>query len=210
VPSGPPSGTVSRERQQANRADKTQHTQHTNTHNTHNTHNTQTQIHSSMNILREYDFECLPLIDRQFDQPAVQAAVHGVIAAEMRSFAPSDYLAYLPYPELKFANSAALQGEMARMGKGQSSVPLDMSRYAYHIRIHAHTHTCIHAHMHTLPLCIAYCVLCIVYCVLCIVYYELCIKPTPSILNYVLNPLGTELLLPLAAQSRTPLSGGPR
>ncbi|KAJ1399237.1 Pre-mRNA-splicing factor SPF27, partial [Ochromonadaceae sp. CCMP2298] len=73
-------------------------------------------------------FECLPLIDRQFDDPAVQAAVHSIIGAEMRSFAPSDYLAYLPYPELRFA-SPALEGEMARMAKGQTSEMLDMSRY---------------------------------------------------------------------------------
>ena len=39
----------------------------------------------------------------------MQTAVHSLIASEMRSFAPSDYLAYLPYPELKFMNSTALQ-----------------------------------------------------------------------------------------------------
>lgn len=39
----------------------------------------------------------------------VQGVVHSMIAAEMRSFAPADYLGYLPYPELSFANSTALQ-----------------------------------------------------------------------------------------------------
>jgi hypothetical protein len=70
-----------------------------------------------MDLLREYDFDCLPLIDRvrqrsfsgflrtslsincisfqEFDNPVIQSAVHAVIAAEMRSFAPADYLAYL-------------------------------------------------------------------------------------------------------------------
>jgi hypothetical protein len=32
-----------------------------------------------------------------------------MIAAEMRSFAPADYLAYLPNPELNFEKSSALQ-----------------------------------------------------------------------------------------------------
>ena len=62
-----------------------------------------------MNLLREYDFDCLPLLDREFDHPAVQNAVHALIAAEMRTFTPANYLSYLPYPTLSFANSSALQ-----------------------------------------------------------------------------------------------------
>jgi hypothetical protein len=46
---------------------------------------------------------------QQFDHPDVQSAVHTLIASEMRSFSPGDYLSYLPYPELSFANSTALQ-----------------------------------------------------------------------------------------------------
>lgn len=85
---------------------------------------------STMDLLREYDFDCLPLIDRvswivicklavfenyqlffsqEYDNPVVQGIVHSMIATEMRSFAPGDYLAYLPKPELKFENSSALQ-----------------------------------------------------------------------------------------------------
>lgn len=32
--------------------------------------------------------------------------VHSLIVAEMRSFAPGDYLAHMPYPELKFKSPA--------------------------------------------------------------------------------------------------------
>jgi hypothetical protein len=41
----------------------------------------------------------------------VKEAVQAMIQEEMQSFAPSSsaYLAHLPYPKLKFANSAALQ-----------------------------------------------------------------------------------------------------
>mmetsp|Transcript_20042 Transcript_20042/g.33543 ORF Transcript_20042/g.33543 Transcript_20042/m.33543 type:complete len:260 (+) Transcript_20042:106-885(+) len=91
-----------------------------------------------MDLLREYDFECLPLIDRQFDDPKIQSIVHELIGAEMRNFVPGDYLAYLPYPELKFANSTALQEEMERRERGESIASLaasgvgrglDMSKY---------------------------------------------------------------------------------
>ena len=46
---------------------------------------------------------------QEYDNPVVQGIVHSMIAAEMRSFAPGDYLAYLPKPELRFENSSALQ-----------------------------------------------------------------------------------------------------
>lgn len=52
---------------------------------------------------------CLPLYVimynpslQEYDSPEVRDVVHGLIVAEMRSFAPADYLAYLPYPELNF------------------------------------------------------------------------------------------------------------
>jgi len=50
-----------------------------------------------------------PLFLQEYDNPVVQGIVHSMIAAEMRSFAPGDYLAYLPKPELRFENSSALQ-----------------------------------------------------------------------------------------------------
>lgn len=50
-------------------------------------------------------------IQQEYDNPIVQDAVHALIAAEMRTFVPSksEYLAHLPYPQLKFAKSTGLQ-----------------------------------------------------------------------------------------------------
>ena len=46
---------------------------------------------------------------QEFDDPTIQATVHAMIANEMRSFQPGNYLAYLPLPELTFSKSTALQ-----------------------------------------------------------------------------------------------------
>mmetsp|Transcript_4509 Transcript_4509/g.6914 ORF Transcript_4509/g.6914 Transcript_4509/m.6914 type:complete len:213 (+) Transcript_4509:135-773(+) len=83
-----------------------------------------------MNHLLEYEFDALPYIDKEYEHPAVQDAIHALIADEMRSFAPSkNYISHLPYPRLKFANSAVLQGEMARVANGTSLDAVDNSRY---------------------------------------------------------------------------------
>jgi len=46
----------------------------------------------------------LMLTIQQFDDPSIQEAVHSLIAHEMRTFTPQDYLAGLPHKELSFGS----------------------------------------------------------------------------------------------------------
>lgn len=64
-----------------------------------------------MDLLREYEFDSLAYIDKEYDHPDVQAAVHALISAEMRTFTPPNYLEHLPYPKNieRFASYTPLQ-----------------------------------------------------------------------------------------------------
>lgn len=59
-----------------------------------------------MDLLREYEFDALPYIDKEYDHPLVQEAVHKLISDEMRTFKPQNYLHHLPYPQLKHLNDS--------------------------------------------------------------------------------------------------------
>lgn len=81
-----------------------------------------------MNLIKEYDFDALPYIDKDYDIPEVRDSVHALIVAEMRSFAPANYLEYLPCPQLNL-KSPVLKSELARVAKGGGAVKVDMTRY---------------------------------------------------------------------------------
>lgn len=84
-----------------------------------------------MNLLQEYDFDALPYLDREYDHPEVQAMVHAMIAAEMRTFTPRpDYLNHLPLPHsLTQSRTPIIEHEMSRMEKKIPMEQLDFSRY---------------------------------------------------------------------------------
>ena len=77
--------------------------------------------------------DSLAYIDHEYEIPQVKEAVHSLIAAEMRTFTPSNYLGHLPYPELKFVNSSSLKSEYNKIvANGSVYTKLssfDMSRY---------------------------------------------------------------------------------
>ena len=52
--------------------------------------------------------DALPYIDREYEDPAVQAMVRSMIEAEMAAMEPRDYLAHLPPPPSldRFADAA--------------------------------------------------------------------------------------------------------
>lgn len=58
---------------------------------------------------REVDFECSPYLDKEYDIPMVKDVVNQMISNELKTFAPKDYLTFLPYPKLNFADSPLLQ-----------------------------------------------------------------------------------------------------
>ena len=72
-----------------------------------------------MNLLQEYDFDALPYLDREYDDPEQQRRVHELIAEEMRTFSPRDYLSTLPSFSL---SSPLLASELSRVEKG---VPME-------------------------------------------------------------------------------------
>lgn len=82
-----------------------------------------------MNLLQQYDFDSLPLIDREYDDPAVKDIVKATVAAEMQTFEPQNYLEYLPYPSLNFSNSPALKEEYERIAAGRSATKFDTAKY---------------------------------------------------------------------------------
>mmetsp|Transcript_39332 Transcript_39332/g.108472 ORF Transcript_39332/g.108472 Transcript_39332/m.108472 type:complete len:283 (+) Transcript_39332:2-850(+) len=84
-----------------------------------------------MDLLREYDFDALPLIDREYDDPHIRNEVNKLITDEMRNFQPPDYLTYLPYPTLEFKSSKLLLNEMNRLQSGgeSSEGKIDGKRY---------------------------------------------------------------------------------
>eukprot|EP01041_Mallomonas_annulata_P013075 gene13075-27596_t len=82
-----------------------------------------------MQLLKEYDFDALPYIDKEYDNPMVQDAVHSLISAEMRSFNPGNYLAHLKYPDLKIVSTPSFQMDIARIQSGNSMGSINMSRF---------------------------------------------------------------------------------
>ena len=52
--------------------------------------------------IRDYEFDALPYIDKDYEDPHIRAAVQSIIVAEMRKFTPRDYLANYPLPQLRF------------------------------------------------------------------------------------------------------------
>ena len=84
-----------------------------------------------MDLLAEYEFESLPYIDNEYDNPEVKAVVHSLISDEMKTFSPANYLAHLSYPNLQFSNSSALAQEYDRIIKTgtKSSERIDSQRY---------------------------------------------------------------------------------
>eukprot|EP01038_Epipyxis_sp_PR26KG_P011244 gene11244-15088_t len=83
-----------------------------------------------MDLIREYDFDILPYIDRDYDHPLVQEKVHSLISAEMRTFTPGNYLSYLPLKDLKFSHSQVLKSEFKRLEHGLAAPQFDNSRYS--------------------------------------------------------------------------------
>ena len=70
--------------------------------------------------------DALPYIDREYEDPAVQAMVRSMIEAEMAAMEPRDYLAHLPPPPSldRFADAAA-----AAAASSSSSRPLGCDEY---------------------------------------------------------------------------------
>jgi pre-mRNA-splicing factor SPF27 len=76
--------------------------------------------------------DSLAYIDREYDDPATQQAVHDLLEAEMATFRPKDYLAHLPYPRLWMKEGSLVAKEMARLEGGGGKRSLDMSKYEAH------------------------------------------------------------------------------
>ena len=113
----------------------------------------------------EYDFDSLPYIDgNEIDLSYARQ----LIAEEMRTFQPKNYLKNIPLPELKFERSERWQREMKRVKEGKSNIEkLDMSRYQVapppnalnndvqawkdavnNAKSQVHTHTCIYIYIY--------------------------------------------------------------
>lgn len=58
-----------------------------------------------MDFIREYDFDALPYLDQEYNEPGMKSVVDGLVAQEMLSFTPKDYLGGIPYPKLSSAFS---------------------------------------------------------------------------------------------------------
>jgi len=85
------------------------------------------------------DYDALPIIDGEYNNPVVQSAVLGMVQEEMKSFAPpaDNYLSHLSYPALKFVNCPAFKAEFQRVSKTLSNnsnvgmqKTLDFERYS--------------------------------------------------------------------------------
>jgi len=72
----------------------------------------------------------LPYVDTEYSQPGVREAVDALIAMEMKTFRPRDYLSYLPPPPLPtYQPSSLLAKELARVAQSQSLPDFDAQRY---------------------------------------------------------------------------------
>lgn len=73
--------------------------------------------------------DALPYIDGQYNDPAIKKQVHALIAEEMKTFKPDDYLAKWPMHEPNFESTTLLQAEWMRVCEGAPMSKIDTSRY---------------------------------------------------------------------------------
>ena len=80
-----------------------------------------------MSILEEFEFDSLPYVDKEFEDPHMQAAVREAIAAEMRRFKPrrGGYISHLPYPSLK--RTPSIKSSMQSSPNGDGNIYLYMA-----------------------------------------------------------------------------------
>lgn len=77
------------------------------------------------------DIDALPYVDQQMETiEQMKAYVDHLVAEEMKTFAPRDYLSHLPEPELKFLERPMLKAELERVQAGGEMAKMDTSRYA--------------------------------------------------------------------------------
>ena len=77
------------------------------------------------------DIDALPYVDQQMETiEQMKAYVDHLVAEEMKTFAPRDYLSHLPEPELKFLERPMLKAELERVQAGGEMAQMDTSRYA--------------------------------------------------------------------------------
>jgi pre-mRNA-splicing factor SPF27 len=77
------------------------------------------------------DIDALPYIDQQMEHiDQMKQYVDHLIAEEMKTFAPRDYISHLPEPELKLAKNPLLKAELERVRAGAPMAKLDTTRYA--------------------------------------------------------------------------------
>mmetsp|Transcript_62747 Transcript_62747/g.86266 ORF Transcript_62747/g.86266 Transcript_62747/m.86266 type:complete len:240 (-) Transcript_62747:396-1115(-) len=74
--------------------------------------------------------EALPYIDKEYDDPMIQAKVQSLIESEMANIPPKDYLSHLPVtPFGSWSNSGIFVSEMQRIAAQERTMPMDLSRY---------------------------------------------------------------------------------
>jgi pre-mRNA-splicing factor SPF27 len=77
------------------------------------------------------DIDAMPYVDQQMETiEQMKAYVDHLVAEEMKTFAPRDYLSHLPEPELKFLERPMLKAELERVQAGGEMAQMDTSRYA--------------------------------------------------------------------------------
>ena len=77
------------------------------------------------------DIDALPYVDQQMENiDQMKAYVDHLVAEEMKTFAPRDYLSHMPEPELKFLERPMLKAELERVQAGGEMAKMDTTRYA--------------------------------------------------------------------------------
>ena len=75
------------------------------------------------------DIDALPYVDSQYTNPAIKSQVDALIASELKTFAPKDYLEHLPpMHEPNFDAHPLLQAEWMRVCEQQPMSKMDTSR----------------------------------------------------------------------------------
>lgn len=74
-------------------------------------------------------YDAIPLLDTEYNDPAVQAEVLKLIEAEMHEVPKRDYLKDLPYPKLQFASSPAFQAEYEKVKSKNKESNADTADY---------------------------------------------------------------------------------
>jgi len=75
------------------------------------------------------EIDALPYVDSQYNNPAVKRQVDALVEAELKTFAPRDYLEHLPLREPDFEAHPILQSEWLRVCAEQPMPQMDTSRY---------------------------------------------------------------------------------